>query len=664
MNKKFSFLFFGICLLFISSNGWGDVIPTSDYMFFRGEVRFNGQEAPIGTIVDAFDPDGKHCGTWQVDSLGYFGMMPVYGDDFTTGSIDEGAENGDLLTFRINDHLAVVDSGNATWYSGPGVSSAINLSANGVIDFELLPFEDVVVIQPPDTAAHFTVGVKNLGDGLDFYGVSSSSARGWLTIDMADPAYANPNDTAYVFFDVYIDVWDTLDVDTISFSVFSHLDATNKVDAAYVIRGFGDTLVQFTVLTPAADSAGNPSETISFSVEVQNDNPDPMFMDFYGITAVSQHGWSATGAQMRQIGGQTSGWVNFDVTIPSSVSALSDSITYTLFSHLDPSKTFESSVKLDVILSGSTIMTVTDPAAGRNDANAGDTVTLLVGVRNDGSSLDIYSANSSSAGGWTTVDQDSAFNSPGNTVFMSIDVIIPDLAFGATDTIDYTVASVVDPSQTYSSSVVISTVTPTVAFSIYSLPSNKQAAPGDALNFSVGVKNVSQITDSYRLTSLSGAGWTVSLSDSIYLNIGDSALLSFTINVPLGIPNMTDTITYTVNSYYDTTVSYTGSIEIAVISTGVDDDRDGLPTVFAVEQNYPNPFNPGTTIRFSLPGNSNVNLSVFNLLGQIVETVDIGNKSAGEHLVEFDGSRMASGVYFYRIETDFGAETRKMVMLK
>jgi len=91
---------------------------------------------------------------------------------------------------------------------------------------------------------------------------------------------------------------------------------------------------------------------------------------------------------------------------------------------------------------------------------------------------------------------------------------------------------------------------------------------------------------------------------------------------------------------------------------------DGLPDSYALDQNYPNPFNPSTQISFSLPSSGNVSLSVFNVLGQKVVTLVDGEMVAGNHVVEFDGSALASGMYFYRIDTDSFSETKKMVMLK
>jgi hypothetical protein len=74
-----------------------------------------------------------------------------------------------------------------------------------------------------------------------------------------------------------------------------------------------------------------------------------------------------------------------------------------------------------------------------------------------------------------------------------------------------------------------------------------------------------------------------------------------------------------------------------------------LPTQFTLEQNYPNPFNPSTTIRFAIPVDANVVISVYNLVGEKVSDVISSNYSAGVHKVVFEASDLTSGVYLYRI---------------
>jgi hypothetical protein len=80
--------------------------------------------------------------------------------------------------------------------------------------------------------------------------------------------------------------------------------------------------------------------------------------------------------------------------------------------------------------------------------------------------------------------------------------------------------------------------------------------------------------------------------------------------------------------------------------------------------NYPNPFNPVTDISFSLPIASHVKLEIFNVMGQKVATLVDGHLEAGEHIVQWDGSMTASGVYLYRLQADDFVGTKKMILLK
>jgi hypothetical protein len=89
-----------------------------------------------------------------------------------------------------------------------------------------------------------------------------------------------------------------------------------------------------------------------------------------------------------------------------------------------------------------------------------------------------------------------------------------------------------------------------------------------------------------------------------------------------------------------------------------------LPAVFRLEQNYPNPFNPTTIIRYALPARTYVTLSVFNALGQQVGTLVNDTQEAGYHEVRFDGRSLATGVYFYRLQTGDFIQTRKMLLLE
>lgn len=89
-----------------------------------------------------------------------------------------------------------------------------------------------------------------------------------------------------------------------------------------------------------------------------------------------------------------------------------------------------------------------------------------------------------------------------------------------------------------------------------------------------------------------------------------------------------------------------------------------VPTQFRLDQAYPNPFNPSTTIPFALRERTHTKLVVYNVMGQQVAVLVDGMMDAGEHRVAFDGSSLASGLYFYRLEAGSFVQIRKVVMLK
>jgi hypothetical protein len=95
-----------------------------------------------------------------------------------------------------------------------------------------------------------------------------------------------------------------------------------------------------------------------------------------------------------------------------------------------------------------------------------------------------------------------------------------------------------------------------------------------------------------------------------------------------------------------------------------DDHVITTPKAYALEQNYPNPFNPITAITFMLPRQDLVKLRVFDLLGREAASFNYGTMQAGKHTVGFDGSRLASGLYFYRLETPNFTATKKMLLMK
>jgi photosystem II stability/assembly factor-like uncharacterized protein len=105
---------------------------------------------------------------------------------------------------------------------------------------------------------------------------------------------------------------------------------------------------------------------------------------------------------------------------------------------------------------------------------------------------------------------------------------------------------------------------------------------------------------------------------------------------------------------FDGKFTYSQSVEVKVQS----------PENFSLEQNYPNPFNPTTTILYSVPKESNVNITVFNSLGQKVTALVDGLQQAGNHQVVFNGSDLASGLYFVRMQAGNYNSTIKISLMK
>jgi photosystem II stability/assembly factor-like uncharacterized protein len=96
---------------------------------------------------------------------------------------------------------------------------------------------------------------------------------------------------------------------------------------------------------------------------------------------------------------------------------------------------------------------------------------------------------------------------------------------------------------------------------------------------------------------------------------------------------------------------------------GINPISTEVPTGFKVYQNYPNPFNPSTKIKFDLPESGDVNFKVYDVLGKIVYELN-EHKHAGSYEVLFEGANLASGIYYYRVETGTTFEVRKMILLK
>ena len=94
------------------------------------------------------------------------------------------------------------------------------------------------------------------------------------------------------------------------------------------------------------------------------------------------------------------------------------------------------------------------------------------------------------------------------------------------------------------------------------------------------------------------------------------------------------------------------------------EDEETLPTEFALAQNYPNPFNPSTKIKYSVPQTSQLQIKVFDLLGNEIETLVNEEKPTGTYELNWNAANLPSGIYFYRLKAGDYINTKKMILIK
>ncbi len=122
---------------------------------------------------------------------------------------------------------------------------------------------------------------------------------------------------------------------------------------------------------------------------------------------------------------------------------------------------------------------------------------------------------------------------------------------------------------------------------------------------------------------------------------------------------------YRVAAYRDTiTSAYSNTISLVNVVTGTMNLLSGMPKQYQLYQNYPNPFNPSTQIRIALPLQSHVAITIYNILGSVVERLFDGELTAGYHEIQFNAGRLSSGVYIYRMTAGTYSKVLKLVLLK
>ncbi|MFC1550056.1 FlgD immunoglobulin-like domain containing protein [Candidatus Neomarinimicrobiota bacterium] len=144
-----------------------------------------------------------------------------------------------------------------------------------------------------------------------------------------------------------------------------------------------------------------------------------------------------------------------------------------------------------------------------------------------------------------------------------------------------------------------------------------------------------------------------STGSNIVLHNGPADIFFDQVNNVLAVPN-----------FNSNTVDFIPFTQLSTL-----DEWSSIPSEFRLQQNFPNPFNPTTTINYQIPSDSQVSITVYDLMGKEVKTIFTGNKQAGHYTVGWDGRNnigqlVSGGVYLYNIKTSKFTQTRKMILLK
>jgi plastocyanin len=142
--------------------------------------------------------------------------------------------------------------------------------------------------------------------------------------------------------------------------------------------------------------------------------------------------------------------------------------------------------------------------------------------------------------------------------------------------------------------------------------------------------------------------------DAASFNKGSGSTFSYLVHVPGN---------YNYECDFHTSSGMTGSFS-AIISSVEENVPWAQPGIFRLNQNYPNPFNPTTVISWQLAVDSNVKLTVYNLLGEMVATLVSERMNSGNHTYPFDGKNLTSGVYYYQLVAGNYREVKRMILIK
>jgi len=209
----------------------------------------------------------------------------------------------------------------------------------------------------------------------------------------------------------------------------------------------------------------------------------------------------------------------------------------------------------------------------------------------------------------------------------------------------------------------------------------RKPEPGDTLIITARVRNFSfeptssPVTVSFYIddpdsggTPIIGINGTNSITINDVINPQERTDVNFKLVLPGGLPNFPRIYVLidqgnTISEIHENNNKGFNVLGASSV-VGIDDENYILPDKYLLYQSFPNPFNPSTTIKYSVPNSDIVNIKVYDILGKEVATLLNEYKSPGSYIVEFDGSKFASGVYFYQLKAGNYLDTKKMILMK
>ena len=536
------------------TNEWINVLS-------NGTTQLDGQSVIPGDVVDAYDPDGVLAGTYVVQEAGSFGLLSVYRDDPDT-ELDEGADPGDIISFRVNGFVAqTVSSDGVTWTENGAV---FEVGLNAVT--QLRPTLSTVSFTLEEdgshtfTSAHFEAGYSDgNADALHSIRIDSLPKYGSLTWNEQIVIKGDTIPKAEILGLSYQPDADFHGLDGLYWNATDGKDfAETNTEAQFQISPVNDA----PVIKELPDFVFDEDQELVVDLDTLVTDIDTDTTNISWLVSIDESALSKAAFSYRK---HEFGIVINDVD--------NDSLT--------------------IIIDPDTKVTTFRAAPNFNRLG----IPLLFTATDDGDASDTKP---------TTLHVNAVNDAP---------VLVAELPELVTI-------------QTNESDSIL----------IWQFVEDLET-PDSQLRFSVE-------------TTPEPEGFAISYNNSTgYLKINAGELTGEYENIVTATDDgglfVRDTINVTVEQ-----------------STSIGEEPSDLPNEFTLEQNYPNPFNPSTTIRYGIPEAADVRLMVYDLLGRQVATLVSGRHNAGFHTVQFNASRLATGIYIYRIEAGDFVQTRKLMLIK